>query len=139
MSITIHYPVFVLPKNDNMIYVYFTEKDFKSTSEELLKTIDYPSLEIIDTIGQTFIIKRAFKVKYLGLWGFNPLLKGRQILIDFEYEREVKQISLSDFKKDIIQRVDKTKKIWQSGWDLNQLKEAISNSPSFIETANLLK
>jgi hypothetical protein len=139
MQAKLKYPVIVLPKKDNMVYVYFKEKELKSTSEELLQKLDYTSLDLIDVSGLKHKIKRAFKVKYLGLWGFNPLLKGRQILIDFEYEPELEQVLLSDFKEKIIYRVDRTKQIWQSGWDINELKEAISNSSSFKEIANLLK
>lgn len=139
MQAELKYPVIVLPRKDNMVYVYFTEKDLKSTSEEILRKLDYTSLDLIDAAGCKHIIKKAFKVKYLGLWGFNPFLKGRQILIDFEYEPEIKQVLLSDFKKDIINRVNKTKQIWQSGWDLNKLREAVIKSSSFKEIANLLK
>lgn len=139
MQAELKYPVIVLPRKDNMVYVYFTEKELKSTSEELLQKLDYTNLDLIDASGRKHKIKRAFKVKYLGLWGFNPLLKGRQILIDFEYEPEVEQVLLSDFKEKIIYRVDRTKQIWQSGWDINELKEAVTKSSSFKEIANLLK
>jgi|SRR5690606_4156769 len=139
MSKELRYPVIAVPRNDNMVYVYFREKELKSTSEELLRKLDYGNIELIDSSGHKYRIKKAFKVKYLGLWGFNPLLKGRQILIDFDYNPEVEQVALSDFKKDIINRVDKTKRIWQSGWDISELKEAITNSSSFEEIAYLLK
>lgn len=139
MKKELKYPVIAVPRNDNMVYVYFKEKDLKSTSEELLRKLDYKNIELIDSSGHKYRIKKAFKVKYLGLWGFNPLLKGRQILIDFDYEPEAEQIALSDFKKDIINRVDKTKRIWQSGWSIVDLKEAITNSSSVEDIANLLK
>jgi|GEM_PF-2380044 hypothetical protein len=139
MNNKLNYPIIVLPKKDNMIYVFFKENDFRSTSEELLKTIDYPNLDIIDSFGQIFKIIRAFKVKYLGLWGFNPLLKGRQILIDFEFYPEVNQILLNDFKLILINRIEKNRRTWQSGGTIIELKKAISISSSFYEIANLLK
>ena len=122
-----------------MIYVFFNERELKSTSTEIFKTFNYKNMVHIDSLGNEYKIFKVFKVKYLGLWGFNPLLKGRQILIDFEYFSEVKALKLSDFKKNIIGRVEKTKSIWQSGWDVNELKEIIASSSSFIEIANLLK
>ncbi|GGH25180.1 hypothetical protein FAZ19_15845 [Sphingobacterium alkalisoli] len=139
MQVELSYPVFVLPRKSNMVYVYFKEKDLKSTSEELLQKLDYTNLDLIDVSGYMYKIKKVFKVKYLGLWGFNPLLKGRQILVDFEYAPEVEKVLLSDFKKDIIHRIDKTKQIWQPGWDMGELKEAVTNSSSFEEIADLLK
>ncbi|MCA6516135.1 MAG: hypothetical protein IM577_11145 [Chitinophagaceae bacterium] len=99
MQTELKYPVIVLPRKDNMVYVYFTEKELKSTNEELLQKFGYTNLVLIGASGCKHKIKKAFKVKYLGLWGFNPLLKGRQILIDFEYEPEVEQVLLSDLKR----------------------------------------
>lgn len=139
MQAELKYPVIVHPRKDNMVYVYFTEKEFKSTSEELLQKLDYKNLDLIDASGHKYKIKRAFKVKYLGLWGFNPLFKGRQILIDFEYEPKVEQVLLSDFKEKIIYRVERTKQVWQSGWDLDELKEAVTKSSSIRDIVDFLK
>lgn len=69
MSKELRYPVIAVPRNDNMVYVYFKEKDLKSTSEELMKKLDYGNLELIDSSGYKYKIQKAFKVKYLGLWG----------------------------------------------------------------------
>jgi hypothetical protein len=139
MKVKLNYPVIVLPKKDNMVYVYFNDKDLKSTSEDLLKKIDYINLEVIDSLGYKYKINRAFKVKYLGLWGFNPLLKGRQILIDFEYDSEVQRILLEGFKEEIIKRLEKKKKFWETGWDIQELKKKVYYSPTFSTIAELLK
>lgn len=122
-----------------MIYVFFKEVDLKSTSTQIFKTFNYQNVIHIDSLGNKYKIKKAFKVKYLGLWGFNPLLKGRQILVDFEYESEVEQITLDDFKRDILFRIDKTKRIWQSAWDIEELKTTVENSKTFKGIAQLLK
>ncbi len=139
MRIDLKYPVFVFWKNDNMVYVFFNERDLKSTNTQIFNTFNYKNVVHIDSLGNEYKIEKTLKVKYLGLWGFNPILKGRQILIDFEYSPEIKTIQLSDFKNEVIHRIDKTKKIWQSGWDINELKELIKSSSSFQEIANLLK
>ncbi|MBD3906404.1 hypothetical protein NAL32_20980 [Chryseobacterium sp. Ch-15] len=135
----IQYPIFVLQKGDDIIYVFSNEKYLKSTNTEIFEKLDYKDTVHIDSLGNKYKIDKAFKVKNIGLFGFNPLLKGKQILIDFEYESEVEKITLDDFKKDILARVDKTKKIWKSAWDIEELKNAISNSQSFEEIAVLLK
>ncbi len=139
MEVELNYPVIVLSRMDNMVYVYFNDKDLKSTSEELLKKLDYTNLELIDRFGCKYKINRAFKVKYLGLWGFNPLLKGRQILIDFEYDPEVQSVSLDDFKEEIIKRVEKKKRFWETSWDIDELKQKVNQSSTFSEIAELLK
>lgn len=134
----LEYPVFAFQKNDNMIYVFFIEDDLKSTNEDFLKKGGFKGNIIVDATGKTYKIKNAYKVKYLGLWGFNPLLKGRQILVDFEYEPETTQITLDNLKKDIIERIDKTKRIWQSAWDIDEFKKEIESSKTFRDTAHLL-
>lgn len=139
MKVELNYPIIVLSKKDNMVYVYFKEKDFKSTSEELLKKIDFANLEVIDSLGHNYKINKAYKIKYLGLWGYNPLLKGRQILIDFEYDSEVQMISLEDFKAEIIKRLEKKKKLWEMSYDFQELKHRVYHSPSFSTIAQLLK
>lgn len=136
---TVEYPIFVFQKGDSMIYVFSNEKDLKSTNTEIFEKLNYKDTVHIDSLGNKYKIDKAFKVKNLGLFGFNPLLKGKQILIDFEYEPEVEKITLDDFKKDILARVDKTKRIWQSAWDIEELKNAIANSKSFEEIAGFLK
>ncbi len=133
------YPVIVLPKHDDMVYVYFTERQLKSTTEQLLPTLNNAEMRILDASRQCRKINRVYKVKYLGLWGYNPLLKGRQILVDFEYEPETERVVLTNVIKEIVYRVEKTRHIWESGWDIEVLKRAISNSSSIDEIANLLK
>ena len=139
MNIELNYPVFVLPRNNNMMYVYTKDKDWKSTSEELLKTLDYNNLDVIDSSGCMYKINKAFKVKYLGLLGFNPLLRGRQVLIDFEYDSNVEQLSLKDFKRKVIKRIMENKRFWESGWDIEDLEQRLENSDNFYSIADLLK
>jgi len=139
MKVELNYPIIALPKKDSMVYVYFNDKDLKSTSEDLLSKIDYTNLEIIDSLGHKYKINKAYKIKYLGLWGFNPLLKGRQILIDFEYDSEVQRVLLEDFKEEIIKRLDKKKKFWETSWDIQELKHKVSICPTFSAIAELLK
>jgi len=139
MEVELNYPIIVLSKKDNMVYAYFNDKELKSTSEELLKKLDYTNLELIDRFGCKYKINKAFKIKYLGLWGFNPLLKGRQILIDFEYDPEVQSVSLDNFKEEIIISVEKKKRFWETSWDIDELKQKVNQSSTFNEMAELLK
>lgn|SRR5690554_5334386 len=133
------YPIIVLPKKNNMVYIYFRDKDLKSTNEELLQKLDYSNLDLIDALGRKYKIKRVFKVKYLGLWGFNPLLKGRQILIDFEFDSNVENLRLRDVKDELIKRIEKNKHFWESAWDIKELKQKLQDSNTFEAIARLLR
>jgi len=133
------YPVFAFQKNDSMIYVFFEDKDLKSTSVQFLNQNGFVGDTLIDLKGNIFKIKKAFKVKYIGLLGFSLLKKGRQILVDFEFDSEIKTISLSEFKKDIIERIKINKSYWEASWNIEDLIENINNSTSFESIAQFLK
>ncbi|GAA5030093.1 hypothetical protein GCM10011506_18940 [Marivirga lumbricoides] len=139
MRIKLNYPVFAFRKDDNMIYVFFNDRDLKATNEQIFHEMKYNEIIHIDSLGNQYEIIGAFKVKYLGLWGFNPLLKGRQILIEFDYSSEVRNVSLEHFKTDLVNRINKTSSIWRAGWNTDELKERIKNANSFKEIAELVK
>jgi hypothetical protein len=140
MNIGLKFPVFAFQKNNNMIYVFYEERNLKSTSTRFLNRNGFVGDTLIDSTGSIYKIKRAYQVKYLGLFGFSLLKKGgRQILVDFEFDSDVKTITLSEFKDEIITRIEKKKSFWQSAWNIDELKEKIMNSNSFEEIANLVK
>ncbi|MGN7787360.1 hypothetical protein ACTJIJ_22690 [Niabella sp. 22666] len=70
--------------------------------------------------------------------GFNPLLKGRQILIDFELNSSIEHVRLEDVLQELIKRVEKNKGFWESAWDIEELKKRLQESRTFDEIANLL-
>jgi hypothetical protein len=123
MNTNLMFPVFAFQKNDNMIYTFFKERELKSTSTRILKTFDYKKVTLIDSTGNIYKVKRAYQVKYIGLFGFSLIKKGRQILIDFEFDSDVKAITLAEFKDEIITRIEKKKSFWQSAWDIDELKK----------------
>jgi len=139
MNRKLKFPVFAFQKNDNMVYVFFKDQDLKSTSTRFLRRNGFVGDTLIDSTGSIYEVKRAYQVKYLGLFGFSLIKKGRQILVDFEFDSDIKTITLSEFKDEIITRIEKKKSFWQSAWDIDELKEKIINSNSFREIANLVK
>jgi hypothetical protein len=138
-AMKLKYPVFAFQKGNSMIYVFLKEYALKSTSKRFLNNGGFKGDTIVDSMGNVFKIKNAQMVKYRGLGGFNPLLKGRQILVDFEYENEVSSMSLSDFKKDIVKRIAQNSNYWQASGDVSDLQTAVEECFSFEEIANLLK
>ena len=139
MKIDLEYPIIIIRNYDKMVYVYNDNKTFKSTSEDLLKKIDYTKLDIIDSLGYQYKIDKVFKVKYAGFWGFNPFLKGRQIVIDFEFNQEIRKVALDDFKGKIIERIDNNKNFWEIAWDIKELKQQLHLCSTFSEIAKLLR
>lgn len=133
------FPVFAFQKNDNMVYVFFNERTIKSTNTVILDKIGYKGITLIDSQGNVFKIKRAYKVKYIGLFGFSLLKKGRQILVDFEFENDKVTFELPDFKQFIIQKIENNKSYWNASWDIDELKSKIMNCSSFADVAYLIK
>ncbi len=60
------YPVFALKEKDNMIYVFFNEKDLKNTSTDLLKKNIFKDVNLKDASGEVFKIKNTIKIKDVG-------------------------------------------------------------------------
>ncbi len=133
------YPVFALKEKDNLIYVFFKEKDLKTTNTDLLRKNIFKNVTLIDASGEVYKIKNAFKTKDAGFFGFSLLKKGKQVLIDFEFEGKSANINISQFKQDIKDKIDRNRNFWQSAWDISELKEKINKSTSFREIADLIK
>ena len=131
------FPVFAFQKNDNMVYVFFNERTLTSTNTIILDKIGYKGITLVDSQGNVFKIKRAYKVKYIGLFGFSLLKKGRQILVDFEFENDKATFELPEFKQFIIQKIEKS--YWSASWDIDELKSKIMNCDSFADVAYLIK
>lgn len=135
----IKYPVFALSEKDNLVYVFFKEKDLKTTNTALFKKNIFKNVILIDSSGNIYKIRKTYKVGYIGILGISLLKKGRQILVDFEFENDVMSIKIEDFKQDLIQKIEKNKGFWRSAWNINELKEGIINCNSFEEIADFIK
>lgn len=133
------YPIFATKAKENMVYVFFKEKDLKATNTNLLSKNVFKNVTLIDSQGNVFKIKRAYKVKYIGLFGFSLLKKGRQILVDFEFENDKATFELPEFKQFIIQKIENNKSYWNASWDIDELKSKIMNCNSFADVAYLIK
>ncbi|MEM9339596.1 MAG: hypothetical protein AAGA66_12755 [Bacteroidota bacterium] len=134
------YPVFALQENNDMVYVFLNERDLKSTNTDLLQKGIFNNVKLTDSEGSTREIKKVFKVKYLGFQGISLLKKGRQILVDFEYESESILTDLEEFKKEVIRKVKSKKQYWLTSWgNVSELVKRIENCESFNELADLMK
>ena len=103
------YPVVCLKEDDNMIYGFKDEDSLTIASKKLVDRGVFTNVNIVDSNGEILKIK---KVKELGwgtsFFGYSFKRNGRYIKIDFETEL-LKIISLEEFKKDIVNRLVKSK------------------------------
>lgn len=133
------FPLIGLVENDDMIYVIEDPKVLTSTSEEIFNQGVLPNEKYIDSEGYIYKVKSIQKIGNAALWGWNPLLKGKQIKIKTEYFPATERMELDQFKTTIITRVNKKKKFWESAWDISELIEKIDNAKSFKEIIKFLK
>jgi len=138
MKIEVQYPVLVFPSYEKMVYVFRKESGLTHTTVTLLKTIKYDGMEIVTSSGMKHTIKDAYKIKYLGFWGFNPMLKGRQILIDFNFYENPSRVDLPELKKRVMECVRANKDFWESAWDIKELVSEIESADSFEMVAELV-
>lgn len=139
MKTTLKFPVFVFQEKNEMIYVFFNEQIFKSTSTRFLNQGGFVGDTIIDSNGVVYKIKRAFQIKYLGFFGFSLIKKGRQILVDFEFEDNTTSVNIQEFKQFIISKIKKERNYWKSSYNITNLVSIINSCTDFKEIATVLK
>jgi len=138
MKAELKYPIFSFVKNDNMVYVFYRDKDNKTTNIEIFKKYKFKGIVIIDSSGMKYIIKRAYKTKWLGISGYFTGMQGRVFLVDFEYEDEIEQISLDELKEMILNRYPKSRWFHSAWVDVNEFKEEMDKCTTFEELARVV-
>lgn len=105
------FPAIQIFINDNIIYGCENYKDYYRSSLSLMNKLKGSVL--IDCEGTKFVVKDVKKVGWgTILWGYNPLMKGRLVKVDFEYA-EVSKLSWHEFKNIILDKLGhKTNPIW---------------------------
>lgn len=130
-----NFPVIVFKNQDNFIYYFDKEKSLMTTTERLLGKKIFSNCKIVDSSGFVYKFKNAKKIGYVGFYGINPLLKSwwnnREILIEMEFEPDIVKIELNDLKSILIEKVEKSKSLWNEAWSLKELKQAIQQAETF--------
>ena len=95
----------ILTKYDAMIYIYRDSKSLTTTSEELVKNNVWSNCEIIDSQGYLYEILDVKTVGSTGLWGWNPLIKGRGVRVAFNFS-PAQHLALDEIKQRITQHIN---------------------------------
>jgi hypothetical protein len=135
-NILLKYPIICLSKKNHMIYLYSNYSDMRKTSEDLLGI--WSDVKIIDSQGLEFKINEVKKTGLRGIFGWNPLLKGKSIYVDFVFS-DGKNVDFVTLKNEIINRVEKTKQFWKEAWSIKELKNAINEAKTFEELISLFR
>lgn len=133
-----NFPILCLKEKDNMVYYFESVKSLEYTSDELFKAGVFKGVKYIDAIGMKYHILETQKIGYVGLWGWNPLLKGRQIKVRHKFS-ESEKVNIDNLKDELITKVKKHRQYWSESWDINELVMKIYEANSFIEVIKLFK
>jgi hypothetical protein len=133
------FPVLGLVDNDDMLYVYENNDPLTKTSKELYERGILPNERYIDSRGDIYKVKKVINLGFRGLWGFNLLLKGRQIKIKMEFFPVTERFELGNFKNLILDRVEKKRTFWENTWSIAELRQKIVDTTSHKEVMELIK
>jgi len=94
MKAKLKYPIFWSSPNDNRIYVFWKEKENKTTKLDMLKEANgWKGDMIIDATETKYIVKCSYMTKWKGIHGFTGMIYYEQ-----EYEDNPESFSLQQLQ-----------------------------------------
>jgi hypothetical protein len=135
---SIKFPIIVLKKGDSMVYTFSNKLSFTRTSEELLKIGIWDNCEIIDSNQISTTITDVRVCGYTGLWGWNPFLKGKGIIVDFDFSNE-KQIDLEVVKQRVTLHTTQRSTNVETDLQLNDILQNLLLAKSIEEIVLILR
>ena len=132
------FPIIMLTEGDINIYAFAKLSDIETTSRELLKKGVFNSTNVYDCNNEVFNIANVKEIGYNGwIKGWHPFYKGTSIKVKFDFDL-IKKISLEEFKKIILERVEKhDENIETSLQNLDYFRKEIPRCNSAQEIINL--
>lgn len=131
------FPIIHLLKNDNRIYALRTDKQFYRAGYDLLGI--FKDSIVIDSQGNYYLITEAVKRKWgTWLWGFNPMVKGRIVIVDFLIN-DSKRISLEELKELILSQLEHKPipSFWYNQSNISSLKSRVEQAATYEEMINI--
>lgn len=129
--------IFIFVPKDNMPYIFWEEKLYKTTNTLLIKKWKKNSI-IIDSSGLKYIEKGIFMTGWRGIYGYFTSMKGRVIAVDYEYDENIEKVSLRNLQEIILERFPKSRWFHSHCWkNIEDFKETLFSCTSFEEIAQL--
>ena len=137
MKTQLVFPIFIFVPKDNMPYIFWEEKLYKTTNTLLIKKWKKNSI-IIDSSGLKYIEKGIFMTGWRGIYGYFTSMKGRVIAVDYEYDENIEKVSLRNLQEIILERFPKSRWFHSHCWtNIEDFKETLFSCTSFEEIAQL--
>ena len=135
MKAKLKYPIFWSSPNDNRIYVFWKEKENKTTKLDMLKEANgWKGDMIIDATETKYIVKCSYMTKWKGIHGFTGMIYYEQ-----EYEDNPESFSLQQLQDRIAERYPKTRWFREEGWgSRDDFRRTVYACKTFEEVADIL-
>ena len=140
MKAKLKYPIFWSGPNDNRVYVFWKEKENKTTKLDMLKEANgWKGDMIIDATGTKYIVKCSYMTKWKGIHGFTGGFTG-MIYYEQEYEDNPESLSLQQLQDRIAERYPKTRWFREEGWgSRDDFRRTVYACKTFEELAGLFR
>jgi len=97
MANNLKYPVFVFRKKDNMVYVFYDDKQMKTTNIEIFKKTHFEGRTIVDSPGMKYTVISSHITRYWGFWE-GLFQKGRTVSFEYDYKDAGIPVTLNELK-----------------------------------------
>lgn len=129
----IAFPILII-KNEENIYFYSNYKTLSRTTIELVESKVFDNTIIYDAQGHTIKIKKVNVRKWANFFGgISLILKGRQVIVDFEFEY-LDNISIEKLKELVIVKImsDKRGIYFNKSAIIEKVSEALSYEQIYL-------
>lgn len=128
------YPIIQILENDKNIYA---ESNTPAKADISLLPIFNNSI-ILDADGFKYVVKCAYKLRWMYFFGFHPLMKGRTVQIGYEFSEEGK-IDLLGFKNFLTSKLSLgvEKKFWYKQKDIPELIKRINGAQNYKQIIDI--
>lgn len=139
MRAQLKFPIFSFNPNNNVIYVCWSAKIYKTTDVKWLKNHNRRGYIVVDSIGIKYIIKQAYMVRWKGIHGFTGM-NCNMIEVENEYEERIQKISLYQLQEMIMERYPKSNEFHSQCWEnTDDFKDKLFQCQTFEEVAELFR
>lgn len=104
MKAQLKYPILVFDPTDDMIWGYGNERDFHTTTTQLLQQHNGKGSVVVDSTGTKYTIRRTYQTGWRGIYGWTGGSTGR-IAIEDEYEDYTEKISPDELRRMMMERL----------------------------------
>lgn len=128
----------MLAIENQVVEVYHNDDELTQCSRTALSDGWFKGLTLIDAELRRFTVRDATKIGTIGaLWGFDIFLNQR-LRVSLQFAGLEEKVSLEQVKGMLQRAIDADPDHWESGGELNRLRESIDRANGYLELIEIL-